>query len=169
MFGNKFVALYLFRFSALVSHVIATSFIYGAAPLIVRAGLPFDFSEEAYAKREGRVFAFTSVILVCLGVDAVLMALGASLHSPGLTLFHGIAHSLGAFFTLWAVCDAWGWQSIPWIFVLFTLPSFCLEIMAWRPIGPAIQYLQCLARTVGKCWSRFCACLPRWSSERATL
>jgi len=151
MFGNKFVALYLFRFVALLSHVIATSFIYGAAPYLVRAGLPHDFSHDAYSKRETNVIAFASVILACQGVDAALMAFGASLWSPGITLFHGVAHALGAFFTMWAVADAWGWQSIPWLFVLFTLPSFCIEMLAWRPVGPALRYLRGWVRITGKC------------------
>jgi hypothetical protein len=158
MFGNKFASLYPFRFAAHFAHTIATVFIYGAAPFLARSGMPFTSTAEEIAQREEYVVTFASMSLALQSVDAALLVFGTSLSSPASTLFHGVAHSLGAFFTLWAVCDAWSWQSIPWIFSLFTLPSFCLELCFWRPVGPALQYLRCWGRIISSGFRRSQRC-----------
>jgi hypothetical protein len=142
IFRDKFIVLYVLRFLSLLIHAVTTTWLYQIVPVLVKAGLSEDATHEGYITRETTLIAFISLSLVCLSVDALFLVSGLSLRSPLITLFHVVFHSLGSFFTLWILLDAWPWQSVPYVYAFFIFPPFTVELICSSPIQPTVSVLK---------------------------
>jgi len=133
IFQDKFITLYLLRFAAIFAHSFFTILLYQSVHLNVEANLGPTASPENRAKTEEFVYNYVTTSLICLCADSIFFAWGVSLNMPRVTLANALFHGFGAFFTLWAMLDAWGWHSILVIFHFFTLPPFVIEFALCRP------------------------------------
>jgi len=139
---DMFLVIYPFRFFAMAAHFVVTGMFYRGVPMIVASGLPsVTVSNEGRQQREQLLITFISLTLGFMGIEAAFLSFGLSLGMPRLSLFSGCAHAFGAFFSLWALLDGWAWQSVPWLFALFTFPPFVAEMCVARPVGPAKRFL----------------------------
>ena len=89
-----------------------------------------DTNSSEYKTAENNLIVAAFLICGLCLTEFLIMLLGSSV-PPNFAVYNllqVLCHLLGSLFVLWFKLDSWRYVYIWWIFALFVLPSFLLEI-----------------------------------------